>query len=420
MQLEAATVGYVAASAPLLVVASLADSDDVDDTTVSFLCAPDSRAEGGGGEEGEDAEQGGGRGAVSGAVDAGAPLAVEDASRWPLAPVDEEDDGAPQAPRRSLFLIVRGALLRRFPRARAVRSWMSGHIPAPCLWQSLRCRRSTGMLGYFWEMTSSSRPSYLVFTCLLVLPVVCLARQWIHFYVSLQRLLGDTASGKSRCIQRLAWSVSGYTTMRQSTRHLEDFFCGMSTAPCFWQSFVRRCPCTPFFWDMTSGYAVFSSFLVRQWIHISVSLQWPGCFSCTPAWRWTSDPDRTCVTTCGRGAGTHGDVLNVHTGVFSVPHHTARTHHDHNDTHTRHNNNHHNITRRKEDRERRQRKRDKTREDETRQEGKRRDKMKKREKMKEKRRDKMKKKKREDERQEKRRQDQEERGDGRRKREERK
>ena len=37
MQLEAATVGYVAAGAPLLVVASLAGGDDVDATTVSFL-----------------------------------------------------------------------------------------------------------------------------------------------------------------------------------------------------------------------------------------------------------------------------------------------------------------------------------------------------------------------------------------------
>ena len=25
---------------------------------------------------------------------------------------------------------------------------------------------------------------------------------------------------------------------------------------------------------------------------------------------------RTCVETCARGAGTHGDVLNVHTGTF--------------------------------------------------------------------------------------------------------
>ena len=27
---------------------------------------------------------------------------------------------------------------------------------------------------------------------------------------------------------------------------------------------------------------------------------------------------RTCVTTCGRGAGTHGDVLNLHTEVFET------------------------------------------------------------------------------------------------------
>ena len=25
-----------------------------------------------------------------------------------------------------------------------------------------------------------------------------------------------------------------------------------------------------------------------------------------------------CVTTCGRGAGTHGDVLNLHTEVFGT------------------------------------------------------------------------------------------------------
>ena len=114
-------------------------------------------------------------------------------------------------------------LPRRFPRAHAVRSWKYGHIPAPCLWQSLRCRRSTGMFGYFWEMASWLRPSYLAVTCLLVFPVVCLARQWIQFYVSLQWLLGEMASGKCRCIQRLAWSVSGYTPVRQSTRHLEGF-----------------------------------------------------------------------------------------------------------------------------------------------------------------------------------------------------
>ena len=36
---------------------------------------------------------------------------------------------------------------------------------------------------------------------------------------------------------------------------------------------------------------------------------------------------RTCVSTSVRGAGTHGDVLNVNTEGFSVPHHTRHTAH---------------------------------------------------------------------------------------------
>ena len=69
--------------------------------------------------------------------------------------------------------------LLRFPRARAVRTWKSELIPAPCLWQSLHCPRSTGVLDYFWEITSGWMPysaRYLV-------------RQWIQVYVSLRRLL---------------------------------------------------------------------------------------------------------------------------------------------------------------------------------------------------------------------------------------
>ena len=61
---------------------------------------------------------------------------------------------------------------------------------------------------------------------------------------------------------------------------------------------------------------------------------------------------RTCWNTCARGARTHGDVLNVHTGTFLNPHtdfstfvqraaththkpntHDHQQHHDHNDTH---------------------------------------------------------------------------------------
>ena len=56
---------------------------------------------------------------------------------------------------------------------------------------------------------------------------------------------------------------------------------------------------------------------------------------------------RTCVSTCARGAGTHGDVLNVHTGTFWVdtreftPCHTTHTHTPH---HTPQHKTQHNIT----------------------------------------------------------------------------
>ena len=65
----------------------------------------------------------------------------------------------------------------------------------------------------------------------------------------------------------------------------------------------------------------------------------PVCTGTTPA----------CVTTCGRGAGAHGDVLNLHTEDLSacqaaphtIPHHTTHntTQHTthHNTTHTPHN-----------------------------------------------------------------------------------
>ena len=58
------------------------------------------------------------------------------------------------------------------------------------------------------------------------------------------------------------------------------------------------------------------------------------CVECVSLWSWCgtlkthvcTGTTPACGNTCGRGAGTHGDVLNVHTGVFSVPHHTTRTH----------------------------------------------------------------------------------------------
>ena len=57
----------------------------------------------------------------------------------------------------------------------------------------------------------------------------------------------------------------------------------------------------------------------------------PVCAETTPA----------CGDTCARGAGTHGDVLNLHTEVFSAcqdaphtPNHTPHTHRTHTTHHT--------------------------------------------------------------------------------------
>ena len=100
----------------------------------------------------------------------------------------------------------------------------------------------------------------------------------------------------------------------------------------------------------------------------------PVCTGTTPA----------CGNTCARGAGTHGDVLNLHTEVFSAcqaaphttPHHTHTTQHTHTHTHTtqHHNTQHHTETEteRHRDRDReRQRKRDKTRQEKRRRDNKR-------------------------------------------------
>ena len=74
---------------------------------------------------------------------------------------------------------------------------------------------------------------------------------------------------------------------------------------------------------------------------------------------------RTCVETCARGAGTHGDVLNVHTEFRSVSHintHTL-THTTQQNT-TQHNTTHydHNTTRRKRQRQTETEKEDRDRE----------------------------------------------------------
>ena len=73
----------------------------------------------------------------------------------------------------------------------------------------------------------------------------------------------------------------------------------------------------------------------------------PVCTGTTPA----------CGNTCARGARTHGDVLNLHTEVFSAcqaaPHTTPHTQHNttHNTTHTTHDTTTHNTTRRHRKRE---------------------------------------------------------------------
>ena len=105
---------------------------------------------------------------------------------------------------------------------------------------------------------------------------------------------------------------------------------------------------------------------------------------------------RTCVSTCARGAGAHGDVLSLYTGLVLSRHtgysrfHTSHTtpHHTHHTAHTSaQDTTHHNNTtttphgERNRDRQRdgqrekrrqKKTKQDKTGEDETRQEGKRR------------------------------------------------
>ena len=64
----------------------------------------------------------------------------------------------------------------------------------------------------------------------------------------------------------------------------------------------------------------------------------PVCTGTTPA----------CGNTCARGAGTHGDVLNLHTEVFSAcqaaPHTTPHTQHTHTTQHTTQHNTTHTHT----------------------------------------------------------------------------
>ena len=70
------------------------------------------------------------------------------------------------------------------------------------------------MLDYFWEMTSWLRPCIWQSLVCLSCPW-CLARQWIHFYVSIEWLLGEMLLENVD-----VWSCGGYMLRRQFTRLL--------------------------------------------------------------------------------------------------------------------------------------------------------------------------------------------------------
>ena len=117
------------------------------------------------------------------------------------------------------------------------------------------------MLVYVWEMTSWLR-------------LLCLARQWIHIYVSPQWLSGEMLLENVDVFCSL-FGPSVDTCLCVSFR--DFWYGGVSTAPCTWQSFVRRCLCLRsttlgLFWEMTSGWMLYSvRYLVRQWIQVYVS-----------------------------------------------------------------------------------------------------------------------------------------------------
>ena len=103
----------------------------------------------------------------------------------------------------------------RFLPARAVRTRKSGHPSCGSSWCSVSgcCLTSPGLLDY-WETTFSMFPY----------STLSLVRFWIHARASVYASFG--------------------------------------TAPCFWQSLVRLClrsTVSPFFWEMASGFAVFSA-----------------------------------------------------------------------------------------------------------------------------------------------------------------
>ena len=188
VQLEAAKVGYVATKTPLLAVSSLRGADGVDDTAVRTLLklALQKKKEEEERKKAEKERKERMMQEIHRKVHADQPVSDVEWAAWKTwRGIGSSSSGGQKRKRkkRRKKRLPRGALLRRFPRARAVRSWKSGHIPAPCLLQSLRCQRCTGMMGYFWEMTSWFKMS--------MYSALCLVRLWIHAHASVHETFGS-------------------------------------------------------------------------------------------------------------------------------------------------------------------------------------------------------------------------------------
>ena len=136
--------------------------------------------------------------------------------------------------------------------------------------------------------------------------------------------------------------------------------CSLNALVCSFNSSNTLVLCTiDWFQDGRAWMTGCSNFLSQQshrrFIVVSQS---PVCTDTTPA----------CFDTCGRGAGTHGDVLNLHTEVFSACHTTHHTPpHGDRDRET-------DTERDKEKQREREKRQDKTRKEKTRQEKGKRDK----------------------------------------------
>ena len=119
----------------------------------------------------------------------------------------------------------RGALLRRFPRARAVRSWNSGHIPAPLSLAVALLREEYRNVGLFLEY------DFMV--------------ENVDVFGA---LLGPSVDTRPCVSLRDIWKFSSVVFLRLLYLAVA---CSMWVLPEEYSSW--------FFWEITSGYAVFSA-----------------------------------------------------------------------------------------------------------------------------------------------------------------